>query len=383
MYAQPLPVINSFTASPSTVNPGIVTNLSWSVANATSVSLDQGVGDVTGTTSIYLGPVVTTTYTLTASSGSTSVTQQVTVTVVDTPPPVVGNGHTYYVSPSGSDSNSGLSAGSPWLTVAKVNSTNLQPGDTVLFQRNGEWRESLDAPSSGTAGNPITFADYGTGAKPKFWGSVVLNNSLFQSAGNGLYTYQMTTPVTAALVNHVFFYTSPTNSAADLVNSWSYNGTTLTINSPNSNPLMDGNVYTAVVRQDIVFSNSQNHLVFRNLVADESAAANQGYAFRIQNSTDVLVDSCEAYRAGTRLQINPGKRQWREIQVNAGEVERISVQQRRQASDAPFRLVTSQTSFSPSDMASIARRSLNGRRVSLYTTNGSKESTPNASHAQG
>jgi hypothetical protein len=248
--------------------------------------------------SIYLGPVQTTTYTLTASTASNSVTQQVTVTVVDTPPPVFGDGQTYYVSPSGSDSNNGLSAGSPWQTVAKVNSTNLQPGDTVLFQRNGEWYESLNAPSSGAAGNSISFADYGTGAKPKFWGSIVLNNSLFEPAGNGLYTYSISTPVTAALVNHTFFYTSPSNNAADLVNSWSYSGTTLTINSPNSNPLVDGNVYTAVVRQNVVYSNSQNHLIFRNLVGDETAAADQGYAFRTENSTDVLVDSCEAYRAG-------------------------------------------------------------------------------------
>ena len=253
---------------------------------------------MTGTNSIYVGPVLTTTYTLTAAAGSSSVTRQVTVTVVDTPAPVFGNGRTYYVSPSGSDSNSGLAAGSPWQTVAKVNSTNLQPGDTVLFQRGGEWRESLTAPSSGVAGNPISFADYGTGAKPKFWGSIVLSNSLFVPAGNGLYTYSISTPVTAALVNHTFFYTSPTNNAAALVNSWSYSGTTLTINSPNSDPRVDGNVYTAVVRQDVVFSNYQSHLIFRNLVADESAAANQGYAFRIQNSTDVLVDSCEAYRAG-------------------------------------------------------------------------------------
>src|ERR1022692_4190371 len=78
--AQPLPIINSFAASPLIVNPGIVTNLSWSVANATSVSIDQGVGDVTGVNSIYLGPVLTTTYTIRASSGSNSVTRQVTVT---------------------------------------------------------------------------------------------------------------------------------------------------------------------------------------------------------------------------------------------------------------------------------------------------------------
>jgi hypothetical protein len=235
---------------------------------------------------------------LTASTASTTVTQQLTVTVVDTPPPVFGTGRTFYVSPSGSDSNSALSPGSPWQTIAKVNGTALLPGDTVLFQRGNEWHESLAAPSSGTAGNPISFADYGTGAKPKFWGSNVLTNSLFAPAGNGIYTYSISTPVTAALVNHTFFLTSPTGNAADLVNSWSYTGTTLTINSPSSDPRVNGYVYTAVVRQDAIFSNYMSHLVFRNLVVDETAAANQGYGIRIQNSTDVLVDSCEAYRAG-------------------------------------------------------------------------------------
>ena len=156
-----------------------------------------------------MAPVQTTTYTLTASAGSSSVTQQVTVTVVDTPAPVFGSGQTFYVSPSGSDSNSGLSADTPWQTIAKVNSTNLQPGDTVLFQRGGEWYESLTAPSSGVAGNPISFADYGAGAKPKFWGSNVLINSLFAPVGNGLYTYSISTPVTAALVNHTFFSPAP------------------------------------------------------------------------------------------------------------------------------------------------------------------------------
>src|SRR5579871_5989459 len=298
LCAQPLPVINSFSASQAATNPGLVTKLSWSVSNATSVSMDQGVGDVTGQNSVYVSPTQTTTYMLTASAGAASVTQQVTITVADTAAPPLGNGQTYYVSPSGNDLNNGLSAGSPWKTLAKVNSSSFQPGDNVLFQRGGEWRESLTVPSSGAAGNPITFADYGTGAKPKFWGSVVLNNALFVPAGGGIYTYSIATVVSAALVNHVFFLTSPSNNAAGLVNSWSYSSSTLTINSPDSDPRIDGKVCTAVVRSDVVFSNYKNHLVFRNLVVDETAQANQGYAFRTQNSTDVVVDSCEAYRAG-------------------------------------------------------------------------------------
>ena len=40
---------------------------------------------------------------------------------------------TYYVSPSGSDTNAGTVA-APWKTVARVNRASLSPGDTVLFQ---------------------------------------------------------------------------------------------------------------------------------------------------------------------------------------------------------------------------------------------------------
>ena len=64
--------------------------------------------------------------------------------------------------------------------------------------------------------------------------------------------------------------------------------------------------------------------------------------------------------------------------------KRIPVRRRRQEFDALFRRARRQTSFSPSDMASIARRSPNGRRGSLYPTrNGPKESSLKPSQARG
>ncbi len=207
---------------------------------------------------------------------------------------------TYYVSPSGNDANNGLSPSSPWQTVARVNASHFNPGDAILFQRGGQWHESLDAPSSGAPGNPITFADYGTGAKPKFWGSIVLNNALFQPQGNGIYSYPIATPVYSVLVNHAFFNYSFGQPASTVPGSWFYDGTQITINSPNSDPRYNGSVYTAVQRDDVIYSNYQNHLVFNNLVADESARYddNGGYGFRIMGSQDVLVTNCEAYHAG-------------------------------------------------------------------------------------
>src|SRR5690349_9053078 len=41
---------------------------------------------------------------------------------------------TYYISPSGSDAAAGTSAASAWKTPAKINSVDLDAGDSVLFQ---------------------------------------------------------------------------------------------------------------------------------------------------------------------------------------------------------------------------------------------------------
>ena len=54
----------------------------------------------------------------------------------------------------------------PWLTINKVNTLRFNPGDSILFQSTCTWREQLTVPSSGSAGSPITFGAYGTGAAP-------------------------------------------------------------------------------------------------------------------------------------------------------------------------------------------------------------------------
>ena len=207
---------------------------------------------------------------------------------------------TYYVSPGGNDNSDGRSPGTAWLTVAKVNDSTFAPGDTILFQRGGQWHESLIAPSSGAAGQPITFASYGDGAKPKFWGSVVLDNTQFQSIGNGLYTYAIAQPVYSVLANQAFFNYSFGQYAGTVAGSWSYDGGQITIDSPASDPRYDGRLYTAVLRDDVVYSNHQSHLVFNNLVVDESARYddNGGYGFRVMGSQDVQLFNCEAYHAG-------------------------------------------------------------------------------------
>lgn len=74
------------------------------------------------------------------------------------------NGTTYYVSPNGSNSNTGTSASSPWQTVSKVDSFCPKPGDTVLFQGGQTFSGTdLEPPCSGTSSDPITYSSYGSG----------------------------------------------------------------------------------------------------------------------------------------------------------------------------------------------------------------------------
>jgi hypothetical protein len=60
------PTINSFTASPQTINPGESSTLSWSVTGSGSFTLNPGNIDVIGTAQMAVTPLFTTTYNLTA-----------------------------------------------------------------------------------------------------------------------------------------------------------------------------------------------------------------------------------------------------------------------------------------------------------------------------
>ncbi|MCK9357912.1 MAG: hypothetical protein M0R22_12320 [Dehalococcoidia bacterium] len=73
--------VNSFTVSPSTIEPGDDATLSWDVSGATSVSIDRGIGAVATSGSETVSPEATTTYTLTAIGAGPAATASVTVTV--------------------------------------------------------------------------------------------------------------------------------------------------------------------------------------------------------------------------------------------------------------------------------------------------------------
>ena len=77
-------------------------------------------------------------------------------------------GTTYYVSHTGSNSNDGLTPATAWRSTAAVsaNTSKLQAGDVVLFERGGVYRGTINMVSG------VSYGAYGTGAKPCLYPSL-------------------------------------------------------------------------------------------------------------------------------------------------------------------------------------------------------------------
>jgi len=75
------PTINSFAASPTNINQGQQTVLSWDVSGATTVTIQPDIGKQGSTGSLTLTPNATVTYTLTANNDAGSTTSSATINV--------------------------------------------------------------------------------------------------------------------------------------------------------------------------------------------------------------------------------------------------------------------------------------------------------------
>jgi Tol biopolymer transport system component len=84
---------------------------------------------------------------------------------------------TFYVAPTGSDANDGLSLATPFKTIQHGLNAAAMPGDTVLV-RGGSYHEQLTLSHSGSPQNPITLAAY-NGEHPVVTGTGVASQVLF------------------------------------------------------------------------------------------------------------------------------------------------------------------------------------------------------------
>jgi RHS repeat-associated protein len=134
----PTPTV-TISASPASVITGASSTLTWTSTNATSCSINQGIGTVATSGSKTVAPAQTTTYTITATGAGGMVTSNVTVTVI--PPPTVT------ISANPASINAGASSALTWSstnatscsinqgigTIATSGSKTVAPAQTTTY----------------------------------------------------------------------------------------------------------------------------------------------------------------------------------------------------------------------------------------------------------
>jgi PKD repeat protein len=125
------PAIVLFDATPSEIDLGQSTKLEWGVRDATSVNIDQGIGEVSATGSAELSPAKTIAYTLTATNAGGTVSKSVVIYV--NPPPVLpGDTAPPVIKDVSTSSETDTSAVITW-TTNEPSSSQVDYGTTTEY----------------------------------------------------------------------------------------------------------------------------------------------------------------------------------------------------------------------------------------------------------
>ena len=90
------------------------------------------------------------------------------------------NAKNFYISATGSDTNSGLTSTSPWKSISKINSSTYLSGDSILFKSGDTFYGTLTPTTNG-----VSFSSYGSGAKPIVTGLTTITS--FANLGNNIW----------------------------------------------------------------------------------------------------------------------------------------------------------------------------------------------------
>ena len=167
---------------------------------------------------------------------------------------------TYYVDATGgNDVRSGTSPANAWRTLQRVNSTVLNPGDSVLLRRGGIWREKLYILQSGTAGSTITYAAYGTGAVPVIDGSDPVTG--WSAAGAQRYSASVAVATDVVVFQGIKGIRETAVDHVDAPLEWYWGGGVLTVYSAGGAPTD----VSASSRQFLAEFNLVDNITFRDI----------------------------------------------------------------------------------------------------------------------
>jgi parallel beta-helix repeat protein len=178
------------------------------------------------------------------------------------------NGHlTYFVdNAGGSDANNGTSPATPFATIAKVNTLNLMPGQTVAFKAGDVWHEMLTISHSGAHGLPITYTSYGAGHQPVVDASDTVTGwrrGGASSIGHPSYIWSRPQPANPKLINFAGQTGTPVANRADITaaKQFSWDGANLYVYS-NKEPT---SIVEIAARQSALTSSGASYITVSNL----------------------------------------------------------------------------------------------------------------------
>ena len=198
---------------------------------------------------------------------------------------------TYYVDPAGSNGNDGLTPQTPWRTLLKVGISTFQPGDAILFKRDGVWNEWLTPPSSGTAGNLIKFDAYGNGRPPEFTGFYATTASQWTPTAGNVWQITLSATQPISQLKFVQFGTIWGNSQStqNLLahdRDWYYDPVSqnLYVWSANGNPVAHYGTVTPIILsgQSLININGVSYLEIQHIKLDWF----DGYGVQVQGPSD-------------------------------------------------------------------------------------------------
>src|ERR1022692_3013479 len=165
-------LIVRFDATPSSITAGQSSQLTWVVQGASSVSINNGVGNVAATGSTTVTPSATTTYTLTAVGPSGNVTATATVTVgpvvvvPGTPQIIRFEGSPLSIQPGQQSTLSWTTSGATTVSISGVGSVTLNGSTTVSPAQTTTYTLSATSSDGKTVTAPVTIT-VSTGEVPQ------------------------------------------------------------------------------------------------------------------------------------------------------------------------------------------------------------------------
>ena len=192
----------------------------------------------------------------------------------------------------------GTGSASAYTTIADINAMSFNPGDQILFRGGQIFRGSVTVPSSGTAGNPITYGSFGSGqatidpstavtswtvTSGTVWQAsvtsgiraVVVNGTPLKEVSHGQTSgVAWDSPLVPTSSTGKWFFSTSTNILyADM-------GTTLGAGNPNSADII---VMSTTTNQTAITSWNKNYITLNNLTI--RGASSQGVLLYGTNNT--------------------------------------------------------------------------------------------------